>query len=150
MSAMKHNINIEVIDSYKQKKFTPSISELKLWIAASLVNSYTKTDINLVLTNAIEMENLNISFRSKSGPTNVLSFTECNDNNLAGDIIICSPLVQTEAKELKITESHHFTHLFIHGVLHLQGYDHINEDDAVLMEGIEKNILESIFNGKQE
>jgi len=142
---MNNNINIEIIDSYMEEKFVPKTSELKAWLTASLMNNYEESSINLVLTSTSEMENLNIKFRSKDGPTNVLSFTECNEKHLSGDIVICSPIVQAEAKELKISEEHHFTHLFIHGILHLQGYDHIFEDDAILMEGIEKTILKKIF-----
>ena len=61
-----------------------------------------------------------------------------------GDLIICEPLVTEEARQQNKTIEQHWVHLIVHGILHLQGYDHIEDDEAEIMEGLEINILKQL------
>ena len=61
-----------------------------------------------------------------------------------GDLVLCEPVVITEAEQQNKSIKQHFAHLIVHGTLHLQGYDHINDDDAEEMESLEISILESL------
>lgn len=141
---MKNNIELNIIDNAEEHYFKPEHVIVESWIKSSLVNSFDQIKINLVLTTADEMSCLNINFRDKSGPTNVLSFTEENSNKvLSGEIVICSSVAELEAIDKPIYE--YFLFLFIHGMLHLQGYDHIEDNEALVMEGLEKKILNNIL-----
>jgi probable rRNA maturation factor len=97
---------------------------------------------------------LNLQYRHKQGPTNVLSFpfewpqgldeAECGDAALLGDLVICAPVVEREASEQYKSLSAHWAHMIIHGLLHLLGYDHIEESDAEEMEMKEIAILKKL------
>lgn len=111
--------------------------------------------INLCLSNDEEVHILNRDFRKMDKPTNVLSFATIDDpdfdKNLElfdeielGDIIIALETMQKEASEKQISLHDHFCHLFIHGILHLLGFDHIEEDEAEYMEAFEVKILEQL------
>ncbi len=88
---------------------------------------------------------MNAQFRGKSGPTNVLSFPagEHADNHL-GDIALAHGVVAREAQARNIALGDHLRHLVIHGFLHLQGYDHQEDDEASVMEGIERRALANL------
>ena len=92
------------------------------------------------------MTQLNQRFRDRPGPTNVLSFPADIPADVAcellGDIVICSPLVLKEAREQGKSPACHWAHLTVHGVLHLLGYDHINDEDAEIMESLETEIMQ--------
>lgn len=112
--------------------------------------------INLSLSNDAEVQTLNRDFRKIDKPTNVLSFANIDDSDFAegltmfeeielGDIIIALETMQREAAEKNISLHNHFCHLLSHGVLHLLGFDHQEEDEAEYMEDFETQILK-IFN----
>jgi probable rRNA maturation factor len=107
---------------------------------------------------AAESRRLNRTWRGKDKPTNVLSFPAAplpsaardpverpgaSDLSL-GDLAICAPVVAREAREQGKSAREHWAHMVIHGVLHLLGYDHENDRDAVQMESIEIRILEQL------
>lgn len=109
--------------------------------------------INLNLSNDEEIQKLNLEFRGKDQPTNVLSFANIDDENFVdsiglfdeiefGDIIISYDTVEREAAKQNISLNDHFTHLFIHGILHLLGFDHMEDEEAEEMETAEIKILE--------
>ncbi len=91
---------------------------------------------------------LNQQYRNKIGATNVLSFPFESpvemDIDLLGDLVICAPLVISEAIQQNKSKEMHWTHLIVHGCLHLSGYDHLNETDAEIMEGLERKILDKL------
>jgi probable rRNA maturation factor len=95
-----------------------------------------------------EIQDLNKKYRDKDQPTNVLSFPSDLpveiDELILGDVIICTPVVVSEAIVQNKTFEHHLTHMAIHGTLHLLGFDHIEESDANEMEALEIKILEKI------
>ncbi len=94
-----------------------------------------------------EIHQLNKDYRSQDKPTNVLSFeNESPDEvglKLLGDVIICTDIVESESIEQNKTFSDHLTHIAIHGLLHLVGYDHIDDKDAETMEAFEVELLDS-------
>ena len=91
---------------------------------------------------------LNTQYRNKNNPTNVLSFPfEAPlemDIELLGDIVICAPVVTSEAKQQNKSESMHWTHLITHGCLHLLGFDHQSETEAEEMENLERTVLSNL------
>lgn len=88
-----------------------------------------------------ESQRLNTEFRNKNKPTNVLSFCYEDINDYLGDIVICLPVVLNEAIQQQKSVHAHFAHLVCHGILHLLGYDHIEQDEAEIMEALESDIL---------
>lgn len=103
------------------------------------------SEISLRVVDPEEMQTLNERFRGKNKPTNVLSFPVDFPPELAlpllGDVVICAPIVYREAREQHKTPAAHWDHLFIHGVLHLLGFDHENEAEAQEMEALETRAL---------
>jgi probable rRNA maturation factor len=96
------------------------------------------------LVDEAESAQLNGQYRSKTGPTNVLSFPaeiDLPDVRVWGDIVVCVPLVHAEAAAQGKAVGAHFAHLVVHGVLHLLGYDHQDGAEADRMESLEKRLL---------
>lgn len=106
------------------------------------IDSNWDADIAVVLSNDSHVQELNADFRGKNAPTNVLSFPSDEEDAL-GDVIFALETIEEEAKQQKKTVQDHFCHLLVHGVLHLLGYDHIDENEAVEMESVEIAILSS-------
>lgn len=92
-----------------------------------------------------ESQTLNREYRGKDKPTNVLSFPfECPPEvelNLVGDLVICVPVIASEAAAQRKTIGNHYAHMIIHGTLHLLGFDHIEEAEAQEMEQLEITLL---------
>lgn len=103
------------------------------------------TELSILLTDDETIANLNAEWRNKSGATNVLSFPQIppfsTPLGLLGDIILASQTLHREAETLAINIDDHYTHLVIHGFLHILGYDHIKSDEAETMERLECAIL---------
>ena len=102
------------------------------------------------LSDDAEVQQMNKQFREKDTPTNVLSFpadldfVEPDEPLYIGDIIFATPTVQREADEQGKTFENHLKHLTVHGLLHLFGYDHIEDDEATIMENLEIDILNGL------
>ena len=116
----------------------PTRPQFRRWIAAAL-----ECDARIVLRIVDEAEGreLNRNFRGKDYATNVLTFVYDDSEPLAGDIAICAPVVEREAKEQRKTVEAHYAHLAVHAALHLQGYDHEDDAEAADMEARETAIL---------
>ncbi|MGY8772577.1 MAG: rRNA maturation RNase YbeY [Gammaproteobacteria bacterium] len=116
-------------------------------LANYILNDHQQNDllVNLKLISSEEMIALNKSFRKKATDTNVLSFPAAPEAvthaKELGDIALCIPFLESEAKTLNRAKDDHMMHLTTHGVLHLLGFDHINENDANLMESHEISYL---------
>jgi probable rRNA maturation factor len=116
---------------------SPSRHQFRKWALAALER---EAEIALRLVGSAESRELNRSYRGKDYATNVLTFT-LNDDPLMGDIVLCAPVVEKEAAEQgKLVEAH-YAHLLVHGLLHLQGYDHESAPEATLMEALETQIV---------
>ena len=108
-----------------------------------------EVEISVVLADDAFVRELNRAWRHVDMPTNVLAFP-CSGGDerggigaerLLGDVIVAFQTTRREAGELDLTLQHHFAHLIIHGVLHLLGYDHIDDGDAAIMEKLEIEAL---------
>ena len=125
----------------------PSSTDLRRWAQAALQGGDAEVTVRLV--GAIEGRELNRDFRGKDYATNVLTFVYGEgegmpgdiDAPLAGDLVLCVPVVAREAAEQGKPLAAHFAHLIVHGMLHLQGYDHEDSDEAEEMEALETRIL---------
>ncbi len=106
-----------------------------------------ESELSIVLTNDIEIKKLNADWRKKNKATNVLSFPAFQvavgqkPGPMLGYIVLARETIEREALDLAIGFSEHLTHLIVHGLLHLLGYDHENETGAEQMETLETEIL---------
>ena len=116
----------------------PKRSEIRKWVRSALT---VPAEITFRIVDETEGRTLNRDFCQKDYATNVLTFFYSDTPILNGDIVLCAPVVTREAKEQKISAEAHYAHLVVHGVLHLQGYDHVVDSDAVVMESLETKIV---------
>jgi probable rRNA maturation factor len=124
----------------------PAPSTLRAWALAALEGA-TPGEITIRVVAEEESASLNGKFRHKPYPTNVLSFpyeAEALSEPVLGDLVICAPVVAREATEQNKDPHAHWAHMVVHGVLHLLGHDHIQEDEAERMEAKERQILARI------
>ena len=110
--------------------------------------SVEKIDVEVSFCTAEQIKDLNYKFRKKDSETNVLSFPAESSIGIqsacCGEVIICYEVLNNEAKESSKNITNHFKHLFIHSLLHLLGYEHDKENDAILMESEEIKFLSKI------
>jgi probable rRNA maturation factor len=139
-------LSLNIIQEHPDQLPEELIDQLSL-LATHILNDYKKNDleINLKLVSSDEMTALNQTYRNKTKDTNVLSFPTDPEviylSKELGDIAICIPFMESEAKTLNRSKDNHMMHLVTHGVLHLLGLDHANEKDANLMESHEISYL---------
>ena len=126
----------------------PEVETLAMGAAeASLaaLNPRTAGDLVILLTNDAEVQDLNARFRGKDQPTNVLSFPAGdNPHGHLGDVALALGVCAAEAAAQGKPLAHHLQHLVAHGVLHLVGYDHLNDGEAETMEALEREILATL------
>jgi probable rRNA maturation factor len=121
-------------------KGLPDKKKFKFWAITGIGSLLTDAEFTIRLVDGKEIKELNNKWRGINKPTNVLSFPAGENPvvpELLGDVIICAPQILKEANEQNKEPNAHWAHMVIHGVLHLLGYDHINDDDAKEMESIE-------------
>jgi probable rRNA maturation factor len=118
----------------------PTRAQIRRWVAAALEHA---AEITVRIVDADEAQALNQDYRAKGYVPNVLTFEygEISPGVLGGDVVICAPVVEREAREQGKPLLRHYAHMTIHGVLHLQGYDHLEPAEADLMESREAAIL---------
>ena len=124
----------------------PSHAELEAWANAVLdFEGLDEHEVTIRFTDESESQSLNSEYRGKDKPTNVLSFPfeapPGIEMNLLGDLIVCAPVISREAVEQNKKVLHHYAHMTVHGMLHLLGYDHIEDSEAEEMESKEIAIL---------
>jgi probable rRNA maturation factor len=124
----------------------PEQREMRRWALAALTGlRSTRAALVVRVVEEAESAELNLRYRGKTGPTNVLSFGYGEKpTQLLGDIVICAPLVVREAKENNKKIKDHWAHLVVHAILHLRGYDHEHELDAARMEARETRIMKRL------
>lgn len=144
---MTMNVSVEVSisdDIESPEDDVPEPGLLQTWASAAYLKE-TPAVASMLVTTADEIQALNKNYRDKDKPTNVLSFPmdspEEIDVELLGDIVLCASVIRLEAKQQSKTELEHWAHMVVHGMLHLQGYDHIKDDEAEEMEQLEIKIL---------
>lgn len=116
----------------------PAPARLRRWARAALARP---ARVTLRIVGEREGESLNREFRRKAHATNVLSFPYDNGAYLAGDVVLCAPVIAREARAQGKALDAHFAHLTVHGLLHLQGYDHDRPREARIMEAREVVIM---------
>jgi len=130
----------------------PSSSLLNSWAQAAWQGEDSDEPVlSLRIVSAAESQQLNSAYRGKDKPTNVLSFPmqlELDDISMSevllGDLAICAEVVEHEAVLQKKKPESHWAHMVVHGMLHLQGYDHVEENDAQKMESLETTIMQQL------
>jgi len=119
----------------------PSRQRLRSWARAALL---TDAQVTLRVVGGREGRALNRNFRGKDYATNVLTFAYPDLEPLCGDIVLCAPVIAKEARKQRKQIEAHYAHLVVHGMLHLQGYDHQNKNDARVMETLEAEIVANL------
>jgi probable rRNA maturation factor len=122
----------------------PGRSTLRRWAASALERDAAVT---LRFVDGREGRALNRRFRARDYATNVLTFVYDEGASLSGDIVLCASVVRKEARAQRKPLAAHYAHLVIHGMLHLQGYDHERDDDAARMERRETALLRELGYG---
>jgi len=126
----------------------PGEQQFQNWVDAVLTDPSIDSEIVIRLVDNAEIAELNFQYRQKTGPTNILSFPfeapEGIEMDLLGDLVISAPLIAEEAGQQGKVLLDHWAHITVHGVLHLLGYDHIEDDDAEQMEALEIKILSKL------
>jgi probable rRNA maturation factor len=129
---------------------SPSSKRLRLWATHTLQDRLASAELTIRLVNETEMTDLNTTYRQKKGSTNVLSFPFDMPADidmgvpLLGDIVICSTVVNQEAIDQEKSAEAHWAHMVVHGTLHLLGYNHEVDDEAIVMEALETTILQTL------
>ncbi|GJI88537.1 rRNA maturation RNase YbeY [Duganella hordei] len=142
--SVKNKLTLSV--QYPDARLQETIPRPKIrrWVQAAL---FAPAELTIRFVDAEEGRTLNREYREKDYATNVLTFAYNEGEELPddaptqADIILCTDVLQKEAAEQKKTVEEHTAHLIIHGVLHAQGYDHMDDEEAAEMEGIETEIL---------
>ncbi|PMJ90460.1 rRNA maturation RNase YbeY [Vibrio sp. 10N.261.55.A7] len=126
----------------------PSEPDIHLWLSKAVTNFQANAEVTIRIVDIEESHQLNLQYRGKDKPTNVLSFPfeapPGVELDLLGDLIICRQVVEQEAKEQEKPLMAHWAHMVVHGSLHLLGYDHIEDDEAEEMESLETEFLMSM------
>ena len=141
-------MNLIEIQTIFDSNGQPDQEHIQQWVDAALDGFNQDTEIVVRIVDEQESAELNEQYRHKSGPTNILSFPveipEGIELNLLGDLVVCAPVLEKEALEQHKTLTDHWAHIIVHGVLHLLGYDHLDDEEAELMENKEIVILQQL------
>ena len=140
---MSIELELQVVS---EQQDVPSQYQFVEWLAAIPAQDIHEVVIRVV--DEDEMRALNKQYRHQDKSTNVLSFPaelpDIVDDPLLGDVIICATVVHREALEQHKCPTGHWAHMVVHGILHLQGYDHVDSADANIMEQLEIQILQTL------
>lgn len=138
-------LDFQVVSESKQ---LPAQTLFKYWVDAVLHDESQDSEIVIRIVDEDEMIQFNEQYRDKKGATNILSFPfeppEGIESDLLGDLLVCASVIEAEALQQSKKLEHHWAHMIIHGVLHLIGYNHLEEQEAEEMEALEIKILRSI------
>ena len=157
MRNLKRKITVTLQTAIKKPANLPNTRTFRKWILIVLNNKSLFLDdfgaeITIRIVDKKESAFLNLKYRKKTGPTNILSFYYDSPENLFnskflyGDLVICWSIAKLEALEQNKSLNAHLSHLVVHGVLHLLGYDHHKSKDAKIMENLENKLLQQIVN----
>jgi len=129
------------------------VAAVALGAAASTVDlPAARLEVSILLTDDAQVQELNRDYRQQDKPTNVLSFAALDEDSplppdgpiLLGDVIVAYQTTEREARDEGKSFADHLSHLVVHGVLHLLGYDHLGDDEAEEMESLERSILAAL------
>lgn len=138
------NLDLQNDDSIEA---IPDLQQLTHWVESSLLKQYNNIEQTIRVVDEKESRALNLQFRKIDAPTNVLSFPAGNDYldyQCLGDLVICAPIIGKEALQQAKPPLAHWAHMVVHGMLHLQGFDHQTDAEAKKMESLEVEILSTL------
>lgn len=142
------NVIIDLQIACQHTDNLPTETQIQQWANSAIRPQTLEPEITIRIVDEAESHDLNLTYRGKDKPTNVLSFPfECPDEvelPLLGDLVICRQVVEREATEQGKPLEAHWAHMVVHGCLHLLGYDHIEDDEAEEMESLETEIMISL------
>jgi len=150
------NVKVE-LDNDCPDHWVPTIGDMEKWLNQASTRladppSSASLSLSIRIVDESESASLNSRYRGKDQPTNVLSFA-CElpdavsgslDTVPLGDLAICAPIVDNEARQQRKSLESHWAHLLTHGFLHLNGYQHDSDNEAETMEAVEIGIMESL------
>jgi len=146
-------VTVDIVNDCAQS-WTPDEQTCQNWAEMTLdqLELEGQFDLSLRFVASADSQQLNGQYRDKHCPTNVLSFPvdlpeqilESLDSRPLGDVVICPEILEKEADEQGKTLESHWTHMLIHGVLHLLGHDHLEAEQAELMENLEIQVLKKL------
>ena len=145
--SVKNKLTLSVQYPDARLKETITRAAIRKWIQAAL---FAPAELTIRFVDAEEGRELNKQYRGKDYATNVLTFAYNEGEQLdedaptQADIILCTDVLEKEAAEQKKSVEEHTAHLVVHGVLHAQGYDHEDDEEAAEMEGIETELLATL------
>ncbi len=139
-------LDLTLEDRLETEQALPEGKLWRRWCQAALQRQHQHAQVSLLVVDEAEGRQLNHDYRGKDYATNVLSFALNEGDTVAGmplfgDLVFCAPVVAREAAEQGKTLEAHYAHLTVHGMLHLQGFDHEQDDEAEVMEALETVIL---------
>lgn len=140
MSAGRQKLTLAVQYACKHAD-QPTRAQIRVWAATALEGD---AEVTVRLVDAEEGRELNRDYRAKDYATNVLSFVYQQEPTCQGDLVLCAPVVSHEAAEQGKSVEAHYAHLVVHGMLHLQGYNHEDESEALAMEAVETHIMRKL------
>ena len=134
------------LEDRSQTQLLPDAKLIRRCCQAALQADVQQAQVSILLVGSEEGRSLNHTYRGKDYATNVLSFALNEGENIAdlplfGDLVLCTEVVEKEAAEQGIDLMAHYAHLLVHGMLHLQGFDHEDDEEAQIMETLETVIL---------
>ena len=141
------NVDVQIVSNAAG---IPSADDIGQWVkrAVSTVAADSDAEVSVRIVDEDEMQTLNRDYRDQDKPTNVLSFPTGDADGMPpgvtsplGDIVVCAAVVAREAEEQGKTLDEHWSHMLVHGALHLLGHDHLTESQADAMESLEREIL---------
>lgn len=131
-----------------RRDYQPTRVQIGKWLRLSLRHKYSISTISISIVDSATSQQLNLDYRGIDKPTNVISLEYAASREqlalLSGELILCDDVIVREAQEQGKPIIAHYAHMIIHGMLHLQGYDHLDDADANQMEVLEINLLQQL------
>ncbi|WP_217520704.1 rRNA maturation RNase YbeY [Vibrio metschnikovii] len=142
------SIELDLQIAVEDEQGLPSFDDFLIWFSAAVTPFQSQAEVTIRIVDQSESHQLNLNYRGKDKPTNVLSFpfeapAEI-ELDLLGDLVICRQVVEQEALEQEKPLMAHWAHMVVHGTLHLLGYDHIDDQEADEMEALETEIMQNM------
>jgi len=142
------SIELDLQLAVENEQDLPTEQDIQLWLDKTIPQFQKSAELTIRIVDTEESHQLNLEYRGKDKPTNVLSFPfeapPGIELDLLGDLIICRQVVEKEAEEQNKPLLAHWAHMVVHGSLHLLGYDHIEDDEAEEMESLETEIMQAM------
>jgi len=142
------SIELDLQLAVENENGLPSAESFATWLEAAITPFQEQAEVTIRIVDSEESHQLNLDYRGKDKPTNVLSFPfeapPGMELDLLGDLVICRQVVEQEATEQNKPLHAHWAHMVVHGSLHLLGYDHIEDDEAEEMESLETELMQKL------